>query len=41
VTEIVGPSFEIVSQASHAPIASATIGTSQMIEIRRDRRVIA
>src|SRR3989442_2380196 len=38
---IVGPSFDSVSQASHAPIATATSGINQMIEMRRDRRVVA
>src|SRR5580704_3930497 len=38
---IVGPSLDSVSQASHAPIATATSGTIQMIESRRERRVAA
>src|SRR5215831_20789371 len=38
---IVGPSFDSVSQASQAPIATATSGINQMIEMRRDRRVMA
>src|SRR5580693_2785193 len=38
---IVGPSFDSVSQASQPPIATATSGTIQMIEIRRERRVAA
>src|SRR5215471_571672 len=38
---IVGPSFDSVSQASQAPIATATSGTIQMIENRRERLVVA
>src|SRR6516225_8197231 len=38
---IVGPSFDSVSQASHAPTATATRGTIQMIENRRERCVAA
>jgi hypothetical protein len=38
---IVGPSLESVSQASQAPIATATSGTIQMTENRRERRVEA
>src|SRR5258708_4313521 len=34
-TLIVGPSFDSVSQASHAPIATATSGMIQMAEKRR------
>src|SRR5438270_11102348 len=38
---ILGPSLDSVAQASQAPIATATIGTIQMIESRRERRVAA
>ena len=38
---IVGPSFDQVSQASQAPIATATSGIIQMTDIRRERRVVA
>src|SRR5216683_4949827 len=38
---MVGPSFDSVSQASHAPIATATSGMIQMAETRRERRVEA
>ena len=38
---MVGPSFDQVSQASQAPIATATIGITQMIDMRRERRVVA
>src|SRR5438270_5299464 len=38
---IVGPSLESVSQASQAPIPTATSGTIQMIDSRRERRVAA
>src|SRR5215469_17042815 len=38
---IVGPSFDSVSQASQAPIATATSGTIQMNENRRERLVVA
>src|SRR3954464_15204462 len=38
---IVGPSFDIVSQTSHAAIATASKGISQIAESRCDRRVIA
>src|SRR5215471_4493547 len=38
---IVGPSFDSVSQASQAPIATATRGTIQIMEKRRERRVVA
>src|SRR5215469_1611063 len=38
---IVGPSLDSVSQASHAPIATATSGTIQMIDTRRERCVVA
>ena len=41
VTVIVGPSFDSVSQASQAPIASATIGITQITDTRRERRVTA
>ena len=36
---IVGPSFDNVSHASHAPIATAIKGISQIADTRRDRRV--
>src|ERR1700738_2993784 len=38
---IVGPSFDSVSQASHAPIATATSGMIQIADRRRERRVEA
>ena len=38
---MVGPSFDNVSHASHAPIAKATNGSSQIAEKRRERRVVA
>ena len=38
---IVGPSFDSVSQASQPPIATATSGITQMIEMRRERRAVA
>ncbi len=41
VTVTVGPSFDRVSQASQAPIATATSGITQMTDRRRDRRVVA
>src|SRR3954454_10245885 len=40
-TSIVGPSFDIVSQTSHAAIAIASNGISQIAESRCDRRVVA
>src|SRR5271165_4968555 len=38
---IVGPSFDSVSQARYAPIATATSGITQMTDTRRDRRALA
>src|SRR3954470_6931137 len=40
-TSIVGPSFDIVSQTSHAAIATASNGINQIAESRCDRRTIA
>src|SRR4051794_10547208 len=40
-TSIVGPSFDKVSQTSHAAIATASKGISQIAESRCDRRVLA
>src|SRR3954465_14063945 len=38
---MVGPSLERVSHASHAPITTATMGSSHIADTRRDRRVDA